>query len=185
MNSNHTTQQAGDIVVLAAIEAEPVEGTLERRAEGWSLTMSRRLATTPDRLWDKLTRPEQIALWGPHAPDRPLTSVGPATAREHPSDEPVDATVLEVDPPRTLVHRWGSGTVRWTVAVDGDDCILTLEHLFAGRDDAPKYGAGWHICLAVLTVLSQGQDVDRVVGSKADAYGWSELHDRYAEAFGS
>lgn len=182
--TDRTIQQAPDPAVVAGIAHEAVAGELVQDQGQWVLTMRRRFPATPERLWDKLTQPGQIAGWAPHVPDRPLTAVGAATAQEQPGEEAFDVEVLEVDPPKTLEHRWGKDVLRWTVAADGDESLLTLEHRFGDRGDAPSYGAGWHICLAVLAALVEGRAVERVVSSRANDYGWQELHDRYAAALG-
>jgi hypothetical protein len=41
------------------------------------------------------------------------------------------------------------------------------------------YAAGWHSCLAVLVVVTDGRDAGRVVGGRANDYGWPALRDRY------
>ena len=112
-------------------------------------------------------------------PDRPLTSVGPATARETPEQIPVECEVLVCNPPRELVHRWGEHRLRWTLEPTPRGCRLTLEQTFGVRDEYGVYCAGWHICLAILAVVLGGHDVDRVVGSRAREFGWDALRERY------
>ena len=107
---------------------------------------------------------------------------GPATSRETPEQDPVDAEVLVADPPRELVHRWGGHLLRWTLAPTAAGCRLTLEHTFDRPAERGSYGAGWHLCLAVLALALDGQDVERVVGQRALDYGWRELNDRYESA---
>jgi hypothetical protein len=46
------------------------------------------------------------------------------------------------------------------------------------------FAAGWHICLAVLAAVLDDHDVDRVVGSRANDYGWSALRERYDTTLG-
>jgi uncharacterized protein YndB with AHSA1/START domain len=182
--TDRTTHSDVDGTVMAAVETAPVEARLEERDGRWVLTMERALAADPARVWAMITDPERAARWSPCVPDRPLTSVGPATARENPSDEPMDAEVLEVDPPRLLVHRWDAHLLRWSITPDGDGSILRLEHAFDVRSEASEYGAGWHICLAVLTAQVSGHETGRVTGDRARDYGWPELNERYAGLLG-
>jgi uncharacterized protein YndB with AHSA1/START domain len=161
------------------IAAHPADATLTEVAGRWVLTMSRELRHPVERVWPKLTEPDQLSKWSPVVPDRPLTSVGPATSRETPQDEDVDAEVLVSDPPHELVHRWGRHLLRWTLTPTQDGSRLTLEHTFDARAERGTYAAGWHLCLAVLAAVLDGHDVDRVVGSRANDYGWSALRDRY------
>jgi hypothetical protein len=68
---------------------------------------------------------------------------------------------------------------RWTLTPTRDGSRLTLENTFDERADRGMHAAGWHLCLAVLAAVLDGHDVDRVVGSRANDYGWSALRDRY------
>jgi uncharacterized protein YndB with AHSA1/START domain len=170
--------------VAAEIAAHDAEAVLTEVAGRWVLTMTRVLRQPAPRVWPMLTEPAQLARWSPVVPDRALTSVGPAIARET-SDQPgVDAEVLVCDPPRELVHRWGGHLLRWSLAPASGGCRLTHEHTFDTRAEVGMYGAGWHLCLAVLVGVLDGHDVERVVGARASDYGWEGLRDRYDAAVG-
>lgn len=145
---------------------------------GWVLTMHRDLRHEPERVWRMVTEPDELTRWSPVVPDRPLTAVGPATSRENPGDDPVDAEVLLVDPGRLLVHRWGSALLRWTLSPTDGGTRLELHQTFADRSMAPSYSAGWRVCLAVLAASHDGQ-VERACGPRALDYGWQRLHDAY------
>jgi uncharacterized protein YndB with AHSA1/START domain len=166
-------------LVATRIASQPVEATLSNDAGRWVLRMTRELTHPVGRVWPKLTEPDQLALWSPVVPDRTLDSTGPATSREAPDAPVVDAEVLRCDPPRELVHRWGDQLLRWTLTPTPTGSRLTLEHTFDDPSQQGSYGGGWHICLAVLGAVLDGYRVDRVVGERALAYGWSELRDRY------
>jgi uncharacterized protein YndB with AHSA1/START domain len=165
--------------VTAEIATHATDATLTEVAGRWVLTMIRELRHPADRVWQELTEPDQLGTWSPVVPDRPLTSVGPATSRETPQDQGVDAEVLVSDPPHELVHRWGGHLLRWTLTPTSNGSRLTLEHTFDERADRGMFAGGWHICLAVLTAVLDGHDAERVVGSRANDYGWSALRDRY------
>ncbi|HEU5421115.1 MAG TPA: SRPBCC family protein [Streptosporangiaceae bacterium] len=165
--------------VTAEIAAHDTTATLAQEDGRWVLTMTRELRHPVERVWPKLTEPGELAKWSPVVPDRPLTSAGPATAAENPGDPANDAEVLVCDPPRELVHRWGPHLLRWTLTPTPDGSRLTLAHVFGDRAEAGMYGAGWHLCLAVLAVILGGQDVPRVTGSRAHDYGWASLRQRY------
>ena len=113
--------------------------------------MVRELRHPVDRVWPKLTEPDQLGTWSPVVPDRSLSSVGPATSHETPGDPSVDTEVLVCDAPRELVHRWGRHLLRWTLAPTPNGSRLMLEHTFDERGDVRMYAAGWHICLSALT----------------------------------
>lgn len=139
-----------------------------------------RFPTAPVGVWPWLVTPDLLARWSPVVPDHPLTSPGPATSREDPDAEPVDATVTEVDDPRMLAHRWGDDTLRWAVEPHTDGSLLTLADTLGDPDSAAANAAGWHVCLTVLSALVEGRETPRVVGRAALTQGWPELADRYA-----
>jgi uncharacterized protein YndB with AHSA1/START domain len=184
-----TDRTATTDLVTAQIAAHPPvldgEGASLTEADGrWVLTMTRELAHPPERVWPMLTEPGQLSRWSPVVPDRPLTSAGPAVSRETRDAAGVDVTVLSCDPPRELVHRWGDHLLRWVIAPVPGGSRLTLEQTFDERADYAMYGAGWHLCLAVLVLVDGGQEVDRIVGERAHDYGWAELRDRYQARLG-
>jgi hypothetical protein len=80
--------------VRAEIAARAAEAILTEVAGRWVLTMTRALRHPSERVWPYLTEPGQLGRWSPVVPDRALTSVGPATSRETPEQNPVDAEVL-------------------------------------------------------------------------------------------
>jgi uncharacterized protein YndB with AHSA1/START domain len=172
-----------DPIVVANIEREPAEATLSTVDGRFVLRMRRLLGHDVERVWAKLTEPEELRKWSPIVSDRALSSPGPAAARESPDDPPVDVEVLTSDRPRELVHRWGDDVIRWTLTQTADGCLLTLEQTFSERSMCGSYGAGWHICLAVLTAVLDGEAVERVVGARATDYGWRELESRYRGVF--
>jgi uncharacterized protein YndB with AHSA1/START domain len=126
-----------------------------------------------------LVEPDQLVRWSPIVPDRTLDSPGPATTREQPTDEPVDAEVLVSNPPYELVHRWGAHQLRWTLEPIDQGTRLVLAHAFDTHDQRGAFAAGWHICLAVLTGVLDGDPVERVVGERALECGWLPLKERY------
>lgn len=173
-----------DEVVAEAIRA-PIEALLELDGGAWTLVMRREFPQSPARLWAMLTEPELLGRWSPVIPDRPLTSVGPASCVEHPGEAPRDAEVLAVDPPRTLVHRWGSDVLSWTVSERSGGSLLELRQSVAERAAASMYAAGWRVCLGRLGVEDeQGSPRERVVGMRAMDYGWAALRDAYEVELG-
>jgi uncharacterized protein YndB with AHSA1/START domain len=164
------------------IAAHGVEAGAREQAGGWVLTMTRELRAPAGRVWPMLTEPTRLRRWSPVVPDRSLTAVGPALARETPGQPAVDAEVLDCDPPCLLVHRWGGQVLRWSLAPAGAGSRLTLEETVDAPAELGIQAAGWHLCLAVLSVLLDGHRVERVVGSRALDRGWQDLRERYDRA---
>ena len=152
-----------------------------RREE--TLSLQTRLPAPPDTVWTAIIDPARTTKWSPIVPDRVLDSIGPATTRENPGDDPVDCTVLECVPGFRLAHRWGSDTVSWQVAPDADGTVLLLVQELADPVQAADMAAGWHICLTMLGLQLQGADVPRCVGADAVTAGWESLRDRYQDVF--
>lgn len=168
--------------IIHEIESNPVTATtLTHEVAGWTMTMRRRLAEPPERIWPMLTEPDRLRRWSPIVADRILDVPGPATAREHPDSEPVTIDVLGVKSPRELVHRWEDDVLRWLLEPDGESARLTLEQVFDDPSVAPSSAGGWHICLSTLGAVVVHDDVERVVGPDASAYGFEQLRDAYAE----
>lgn len=161
-----------------------VPATLGRAGGRWVLVLRRRLPHDPLRVWQHLTRPDLLAQWSPVVPDRVLDAPGPATARENPVDDPVDAEVLAVDAPRLLEHRWAGHVLRWTLTPVEGGTDLELRQTFDDRTEAGSYAAGWRVCLATLAASDDGAPHERVVGHRARDYGWEALRDGYAGDFG-
>lgn len=170
--------------IRAQIDAHETTATFTRTDERPAVRLEWTLPVTPVLAWELITDPAQLARWSPIVPDRPLTSTGPANAREHEGEDPVDAEVLTADRPHDLVHRWGSDLVTWRLEEADGATRLTLETTVGDREMAAMTAAGWHVCLATLSALTGGADVPRVVGEEAMAYGFESLRDRYAAVLG-
>lgn len=148
-----------------------------------ALTLTRRVTAAQDVVWQHLTQPDLLAQWSPVVPDRPLDTAGPATSRENPGDEPVDATVHEARGPWFLEHSWGPERLTWQLAPSGDGTQVNLVHELSDPDQLASMAAGWHLCLTVLASRLDGRDTTRCVGGDALAHGWEMLRERYAQLF--
>jgi uncharacterized protein YndB with AHSA1/START domain len=130
------------------------------------------IRTTPEKLWQAITDPAMTALyfyelttesaWKPGAPlrrcraDRTLV---------------LDGEILEIDPPRRLVHTFVTAyrdpedrdppsRVTWEIEPMGESCRLTLTHEhYAGESETYKGTlTGWNPVLSGLkTLLETGQ----------------------------
>ncbi|MEE1618469.1 hypothetical protein [Brachybacterium sp. J153] len=145
-----------------------------------SLVMEVDITGTAAQLWEAVTDPERLAQWSPVVPDRALTAIGPALARENPEDDPVAADVLALAADHAVTHRWGDATLGWVV----DDGQIDLQVTLGDVQEAQYFAAGWHVCLGVLDALLSGEEQERIVGMDALEHGWRELQQRYAEEFG-
>jgi len=172
------TNSTVDNVIAAEINV-PLDVTLARSDERWTLVIRRQFRQAPERIWEMLTEPDQLARWSPVVPDRPLTLPGPATCRENPGDEPINATVITADAPRLLVHHWGTDLLKWTITPSDDGSILELRQTFDDHSIASSYAGGWQICLGTLAANADASTHERVTGQRAIDYGWEQLRDFY------
>jgi uncharacterized protein YndB with AHSA1/START domain len=136
------------------------------------------IKTTPERLWEAITDPTIRAKYNFGAavssdwtPGSPISMGAPA------ADGPLgDGEILEVDPPRRLVHTlralWsddvrseGFSRVTWDIAAVGDSCHLTVTHDQL-RDGANNelYG-GWPMILSGLKTWLETGDLLTTPGS--------------------
>jgi uncharacterized protein YndB with AHSA1/START domain/DNA-binding transcriptional ArsR family regulator len=127
--------------------------------------------TTPERLWEAITEPEIRSKYNFGARIESAWTPGSALEMSAPNAGLLlgEGEVLEVDPPRRLVHtmtalwsddvkREGPSRVTWTIEPVGDSCHLTVTHdqLRDGANDE-LYG-GWPMILSGLkTWLETGQ----------------------------
>jgi len=154
--------------------------------DDWVVVIRRTLPQTPQQVWTALTAAEDLRQWAPFSPDRDLASVGPVqlTDRGVPNPETHSSTIEEAVAPTLLVIAWGSDRLRWELAAKGDGTLLTLRHRFADKPWVGSYAAGWHLCLAALAALLDGNPTPSVVGENAFKHGYQALADGYAELLG-
>jgi uncharacterized protein YndB with AHSA1/START domain len=106
----------------------------------------------PERVWQALTDPAELAAWlmpndfSPRAGARFRLDARPA----HPA--PFECEVLEIDPPRRLRTRWIVGgqptTVTFELRADGADTVLRVEHDGLASEERPNFDGGWGTKLA-------------------------------------
>jgi len=156
--------------------AEPWVATLselkrEMEADGMEKIFEIYIKTTPERLWEAITRDELrqkyhfgVGVVSDWTPGSGYQSVHPATASVISEGEN-----LEVDRPRKLVQtftalwgedvkRAGTSRVTWEIETVADSCRLTVTHDELPPDaDSALYG-GWPMVLSGLkTLLETGE----------------------------
>jgi uncharacterized protein YndB with AHSA1/START domain len=175
------------------------DGTIEEMDGRYVLRFERRFEHPVEKVWDALTRPEQITQWwGEGEVHLDLVEGGKYDIRTTGPPELVEAviaeagtdalvshdTVLRVEPPCLFEHTFGSdpgSTARWELQRDGDGCRLTLTHTEPPGFDvanAPRDLGGWHTVLDQLDVLLDGKPVPWAKEH------WEGHRDRYAAKLG-
>lgn len=161
----------------------PADATVTGAGDAWTLIFVRALPHPPERVWAALTEPERLDQWAPFAAARDLSATGETTLTmiDGPDRTDLPVTVLRADPPTLLEYTFGDDLLRWELTAADGGTRLTLRHTFAKRDEAPMYAAGWHLCVAVLGRLLDGEPVGVIRGRDALAHGWEDLRATYAE----
>lgn len=142
--------------------------------ESGAVRFQRLLPAAPERVWDYLTRSELRRTWFAAGdmdlrPGGKLTFVFRNSELSHHGEEvpekfrqyeglETDGTILEIDPPRRLLHLWGEEEVEWLLEPRGEETLLTLTHSrLEDRATKVDVSSGWHIHLDVLEDLLAGR----------------------------
>lgn len=175
------------------------DGTVEEVDGRTVLRFERRFAHRVERVWEALTRPEQLTRWtGEGEVELELVEGGRFDVRTTGPHELVEAivaegggeeglvrhdTVLRVEPPHLFEHTFhGAGSlVRWELRPDGDGCVLVLTHTLPGivpAEQLPLHLAGWH---ELLELLGRALDGRPAAWSRRE---WDGYRDMYAARLG-
>ena len=123
------------------------------------------IAATPERIWDAITDPAQTRQYFHGALSKSDWTVGSRWTSESADGEVyLDGEILEIDPPRRLVHTFrvvwdpiaaaeAPSRVEWVITLLGDKCRLTMIHTGRGPATLEYTGGGWNTILGGLKEL--------------------------------
>jgi uncharacterized protein YndB with AHSA1/START domain len=130
------------------------------------------IVTTAERLWQAITDPEQTRRYWHGALSISDWQVGSRWVSQSADGEVyLDGEILEIDPPRRLVHSFhivhkpdaaaeAPSRIEWEITPIGDRCRLTITHTLRGPATMEYTGGGWETILAGLKeLLETGQVV--------------------------
>jgi uncharacterized protein YndB with AHSA1/START domain len=154
-------------------------GTLEQRDDKWSITFTRRLRHSPDKVWRAVTEPEHLAVWfpqelvGERRAGAPLKFVSP-------QGDAFEGEMIVFDPPSVMELLWGTDRLRIEVRPDddGNGTVLTLIDTFAELGKAARDATGWHECLHRLAHALAGTEPPKWGAS------WRDINAEYVARFG-
>jgi uncharacterized protein YndB with AHSA1/START domain len=140
-------------------------GTLHAVGDRFMLRYERTYPHPVDRVWAIVSTADGLSRWFPARVELDALKVGAGMrftfqaedierAREHGvEDFPLVSAgvVRELEPPRLFAFDWVDEPIRIELHETGHGCRLVFTHTF-DRDpvQAPKNGAGWHVCLDAL-----------------------------------
>ena len=136
------------------------------------------IRTTPERLWEAIVTPEIRAKYNFGARVTSDWTLGARLELGSPGTPALlgEGEVLEVDPPRRLVHTmvalWsddvkqeGTSRVTWEIEPIGDSCRLTVTHDQLRDDANPELYGGWPMILSGLKTWLETGEVLTTPGS--------------------
>ena len=154
-------------------------GTLEQHDDTWSITFTRRLRHSPDKVWRAVTEPEHLATWFPQeiVGER---RAGAALKFVSAQGDAFEGEMVVFDPPSVMELLWGTDRLRIEVRPDdeGDGSVLTLTDTITEIGKAARDAGGWHECLDRLAHVLEGTEPPKW---GAD---WQEFRAEYVERFG-
>lgn len=161
-----------------------MDGTFRMAGSRYVLSFERRLRHSPASVWRVLTERELLKQWFP-ADIEGAWEVGAKLTfaflhgeGEGLPEEDLLGEVLEVDPPRLLVFRWGKHTIRCEVIPEGGSCRLLFSETLNDPSWAARNAAGWEMCLESLERVLAGVAVS---GFEWDA--WRTKFQHYVAEF--
>jgi uncharacterized protein YndB with AHSA1/START domain len=146
-----------------------------------AVRFERRLGHPPDAVWRMVTDPAELKHWFPCEVELELRVGGPMRFVFSP-DFALDGEVLELDEPRRFAFLWGVDVLRFELAPDGEETVLTMLHVLneEGEDAAAKTAAGWHVCLDGMRRRLVGEEVEPP--SAGPTPEWQARYDEYVAA---
>ena len=145
-------------------------GTLTFDGDYATMTFTRRLAHPPEDVWSAITDPEELKGWY-------LTSATITGGRDGsidfvtgPAELHVTGRILSWDPPHLFEHEWKvaprpelpsgeDSIVRWELARDGHETLITFTFRKLTRATAMNFASGMHAFLDRLEAQLDGKSV--------------------------
>jgi uncharacterized protein YndB with AHSA1/START domain len=157
------------------------DGTVERTDDGrYVIDFERRLDHPVERVWEALTRPEELIAWWGDA-DVDVSEGGHFNVRWLNTDEDgnaaeMHARIAKLVPGELLVLDGDMhGRLRWELTQDGDGTLLSFRSTVELEPEfLTKVPAGWHFHLDALAEHLEGGSKDLV-----EISGWEPIHEAY------
>jgi uncharacterized protein YndB with AHSA1/START domain len=152
--------------------AAALTGLKRRLEDAMTAVFEIYIKTTPERLWEAITDPQQRARYSFGVQTHSDWTTGSGYRAAVPGVVDIaEGENLEVEPPRRLVQTFtalwsdevkaaGPSRVTWEIEPVGDSCRLTVVHDQLAEDANEELYGGWPQILSGLkTLLETGQDL--------------------------
>jgi uncharacterized protein YndB with AHSA1/START domain len=124
------------------------------------LRFERRLAHSPDRVWQAVTDPAEMRQWFPATVETTLHTGARMQFRFEGDDTSTEGEIIEFDPPKVYAFRWNDDVLRFELLPNDTGCLLVFTHTLGGgwigELTAGRSAAGWDTCLAALDAQLDG-----------------------------
>lgn len=121
-----------------------------------AVRLERRYGHPVERVWAAIINPDETRHWFPSTLVVEPRAGGVVEFSGDPHTPDSTGTVLAFDPPHRLEFTWGGAEVRFSLAPDGDGCVLTLINVLEATDTAARNAAGWTVCVLELDKFLNG-----------------------------
>ncbi len=154
-------------------------GTLAFDGDCATMTFTRRIGHPPEDVWSAITDPEELKGWY-------MTRVKITAGRDGsidfvsgPSQFHVTGRILSWDPPHLFEHEWKvaprpelpsgeDSIVRWELARDGQETLMTFTFRKLTRGTAIGFASGMHAFLERLEAQLDGKPMPEWLGRVAE-----------------
>lgn len=164
---------------MAQLPNHPIHADLESHVDSFTLHLTRFYPHTMAQVWQAVTQPEPLALWTPFRPSRAMDTAGAVELAMTDGSGSSREQVVEALPQGLMVFTWGGDSVSFALRAAETGTELTLSNSVADRDFASRLAAGWHMCLAALQLVLDGEEPPVFTGEEAHQHGWRDLREQY------
>lgn len=139
-------------------------GTIEKTDDGYEATFERLLDHPPEKVWRAITDPEEIEKWFTRTELEPQEGGRYVEHHDHVGMS-MEGEVTRFEPPHAFEHTWWAdpeqgipqASILWAIEPRETGSRLVVTYRFQTLEGAEGSMAGWHICLAVLEAVLDGE----------------------------
>jgi uncharacterized protein YndB with AHSA1/START domain len=154
-------------------------GTLAFDGDYATMTFTRRIGHPPEAVWSAITDPEELNGWYMTRAKITAGRDGSIDFVSGPSQFHVTGRILSWDPPRLFEHEWKvaprpelpsgeDSIVRWELARDGRETLMTFTFRKLTRGTAIGFASGMHAFLERLEAQLDGKPMPEWLGRVAE-----------------